>query len=178
MYVVDFLRSRRVRFETFLHQPTSSAARLAGSAHVPGRSVAKTVVFRTGEAFILAVLPATSRVNVDQLAAALRLDRASVRLATAAEIDQIFHDCEPGTIPPFGGLYGLRTAVDVSLVEAGTMVCRTNARHRGVRMAFCDYERMEEPIRAKFGEPISPRTVRRHRQVGQGDEARHDAGQR
>jgi Ala-tRNA(Pro) deacylase len=178
MYVVDFLRSRRVWFETFLHQPASSAARLAGSAHIPGRTVAKTVVFRTGEAFTLAVLPATSRVNLDQLADALRVDRAGVRLATTAEIDQIFHDCEPGTIPPFGRLYGLRTAVDLSLVEAGMMVCRTNARHQGLRMAFCDYEGMEEPIRAKFGEPISPRTVQPHRQVGQRHEARRDAGQR
>jgi Ala-tRNA(Pro) deacylase len=121
--------------------------------------VAKTVVVRTGEGFTLAVLPATSRVNLDRLAAALRVDRAGVRLATADEINRIFLDCEPGTIPPFGRLYGLRTAVDESLLEAETVVLRTNARHQGLRMAFRDYEGMEEPIRALFGEPISPRTV-------------------
>jgi Ala-tRNA(Pro) deacylase len=160
MYVVDFLRSRRIRFETFLHQPASSAARLAGSAHIPGRNVAKTVVVRTSEGFALAVLPATSRVNLERFAAALRVDRAGVRLATVDEISQIFLDCEPGAIPPFGRLYGLRTAVDESLLEAEIVVFRTNARHLGLRMAFRDYEGMEDPIRALFGEPISPRTVR------------------
>ena len=48
MYVVDYLRSRRVRFETFLHHPASSATRLAGRVHIPGRSVAKTVLVKAG----------------------------------------------------------------------------------------------------------------------------------
>ncbi len=167
MYVVDFLRGRRVWFETFLHHPASSAARLAGNAHIPGRSVAKTVLVNAGEGFILAVLPATSRVNLDRFATALGLDRAGVRLATVEEIGQIFHDCEPGTIPPFGRLYGLRTAVDTSLQDSGVLVFRTNARHQGLRMAFRDYERLEEPVQARFGEPITPGPVRQtDRRVG------------
>lgn len=156
MYVVEFLRSRRVWFETFLHVPASSATRLARNAHVPGRSVAKTVLVKAGDGFVLAVLPATARVNLDLLAPALRMDRASLRLATAEEIDQVFHDCEPGTIPPFGRLYGLSTAVDASLADAGVLVFRTNARHQGFRMAFRDYEALEEPVRAWFVEPIHP----------------------
>jgi Ala-tRNA(Pro) deacylase len=160
MYVVEFLRGRRVWFETFLHHPASSAARLAGNAHVPGRHVAKTVLVKTDENFTLAVLPSTSRINLDLLAAALRLDPALVRLATADEIDQIFQDCEPGAIPPFGRLYGLKTAVDASFFDAGMVVFRTNARHRGLRMAFRDYEGLEEPVRAQFGEPIAPHSNR------------------
>ena len=69
MYVVDFLRSRRVWFETFFHRPASSATRLAGCVHVSGRSVAKSVLVKAGEDFVLAVLPATSRVDLDGLGA-------------------------------------------------------------------------------------------------------------
>jgi Ala-tRNA(Pro) deacylase len=76
--------------------------------------VAKTVLLKAGKAYVLAVLPATSRVDLDRLGTALKLDPSEVRLATAEEIDRIFHDCEPGTIPPFGRLYGLRTIVDLS----------------------------------------------------------------
>ena len=122
---------------------------------MPGRCVAKTVVIRTGETFVLAVLPATSRVDLDRFASAVRMDRALVRLATAGEIDAIFHDCEPGTIPPFGRLYGLRTVVDASLQELGMAVFRTNARHQGLRMAFRDFEGLEEPMPAQFSEPIT-----------------------
>lgn len=164
MYVVDFLRDRRVWFETFLHHPATTAARLAGSAHIPGRNVAKTVVVRTGETFALAVVPATSRVNLERLAAALEIEPACVRLATPDEIEQIFHDCEPGTIPPFGRLYGLKTAVDATLHDAGMTVFRTNARHQGLRMAFRDYEGLEEPLWAQFADPINPQPIRRVRQ--------------
>lgn len=170
MYVVDFLRSRRVWFQTFLHHPASSAARLAGTAHIPGRNVAKTVMVKAGEAFALAVLPATSQVNLERFAAALRVDPAVVRLATPDEIDQTFHDCEPGTIPPFGQLYGLKTVVESALHDAGMIVLRTNARHQGLRMAFRDYEALEEPLCAQFADPIHTRPVRpvqqSHRHAG------------
>jgi Ala-tRNA(Pro) deacylase len=158
MYVVDYLRSRHVRFETVLHWPASSATRLAGRMHVPGRSVVKSVLIEARGAYLLAVLPSTSAVDLARLGHALGLDPSEVKLATAVEIEPIFHDCEPGTIPPFGRLYELRTVADVSLQGAEVLVFRTNTRHLGIRMEFMDYERLEEPLRADFARPISYRT--------------------
>jgi len=155
MYVVDFLRSRGVGFETFLHVPASSATKLARISHVAGRSVAKTVLVQTGMAPVLAVLPATLRIDLDRLAGALGLAPGSVRLATSEEIDEIFQDCEPGTIPAFGRLYGIRTVVEKSLSGDGVVVLPTNTRHLALKMSFHDYERLEEPLRAAFGSPIA-----------------------
>ena len=154
MYVVDYLRSRRVWFQTFLHCPASSATRLAGRVHVPGRSVAKSVLVKARGGYLLAVLPATSRVDLYRLGHALGLDPGEAALATANEIERIFYDCEPGTIPPFGRLYELRTVADVSLQGAGVLVFRTNTRHVGIRMQYRDYECVEEPFRADFARPI------------------------
>jgi Ala-tRNA(Pro) deacylase len=159
MYVVDYLRSQRVWFETFVHRPASSATRLARSVHVPGRSVAKTVLVKVRGAYVLTVLPATSRVDLDRLGDSLALDPGEVQLATGEEIERIFHDCEPGTIPPFGRLYQLRTVVDLSLIDAGVLVFRTNNRHLGIRMQFRDYESLEEPIRVDFAQPIRSDTM-------------------
>ena len=36
MYILDFLRSRGVWFETLLYRPASSSAKRAGNVHVPG----------------------------------------------------------------------------------------------------------------------------------------------
>src|SRR4051812_22228283 len=102
MYVVDFLRTRHVGFEAFFHSPASSASRLAGRIRTPGRSVAKPVLIKAGEEFVLAVLAATSRVDLDRLGAALRAAPGSLRLATPGEVSGIFNDCEPGAIPAFG----------------------------------------------------------------------------
>ena len=119
---------------------------------------------------MLAVLPATSRVDLDGLGAALRAVPGSLRLATPEEIGRIFANCEPGAIPAFGRLYGLRTAVDASLADAGVIVFGTNLRHLGLRMQFRDYERLEEPLRAEFGQPITfgpaPTSPQRRRRAG------------
>ena len=161
MYVVDYLRNQRVAFETFLHSPASSATRLASRLHVPGRNVAKSVLVKARGAFLLTILPATSEIEPDRLGRALGLNADEIRLATADEIERVFHDCEPGAIPPFGRLYGLPTVVDSSLQSAGVLVFRTNTRHLGIRMEFRDYLSLEEPILADFGRPVLAASKRR-----------------
>jgi Ala-tRNA(Pro) deacylase len=159
MYVVDFLHRRGIGFETLLHRPAFSATRRARNMGVTGRGVAKTVLVKAGEEFVLAVLPATSRIDLARLGATLAIDPAQLRLATDQEIQTIFRDCEPGTIPPFGRLYGLRTVVDVGLAGSGQVVFTGNTRHEGLRMRFRDYEGLEEPMRAGFAVQISPESA-------------------
>ena len=98
-------------------RPASSATKLASSVHVPGREVAKTVLVKAGERFVLAVLPATARIDLDRLGRALGINSSQLRLASSDEILQTIGDCEPGVIPPFGRLYGLETIMDDSLAE-------------------------------------------------------------
>ncbi len=159
MYLVDYLRSHRVWFKTLLHPPASSAAKLASSLHVPGRAVAKTVLVKVGVDYVLTVLPATSRINMDRLCDVIGLDPGAVRLATAEQVTRMFPNCEPGAIPPFGRLYGLMTIVDSSLAEQSEIVFVANTRHEGVRMRFADYQTVEAPHRASFADPITPRAA-------------------
>jgi Ala-tRNA(Pro) deacylase len=165
MFVRDFLLARSVRFEIMLHAPSHSAAHLAGSVHVPGRSVAKAVLVRAGDIFALAVLPATHRIDLGRLALALGVDE--VQVATEAEVEGIFADCEPGALPPFGRPYGLTTILDASLAAGPEIVFVANTRHECVRMRFKDYERIEEPVKARFAVAIATRRPReRSRRAG------------
>jgi Ala-tRNA(Pro) deacylase len=124
--------------------------------HEPGRGVAKTVLVRAGEKFVLAVLPATARIDFGRLAGVLGINSSQLRLASADEIVKTIGDCEPGVIPPFGQLYELETLMDESLADNVTVVFGANTRHQGMRMRFTDYEALEEPVRADFAEPIVP----------------------
>jgi Ala-tRNA(Pro) deacylase len=157
MYVLDFLRSRGVWFETLLHRPASSSAKLAGSVHVPGREVGKAVLVKAGHTFVLAVLPSTSWIDLARLSEVLGSPVSEVRLATPEELFEIFTDCEPGVVPPFGRLYGLTTLVDSGLTESAEIVLGANTRHEGLRMRFGDFQTLEEPLRASFTRPIAPR---------------------
>lgn len=158
MYIGEYLHSRKVPFELMLHQPAPSASRLAQTIHVPGRHVAKTVLVRADEKFVLTVLPATHRVDLDRLAAVL--GASEVRLATEDEVEQVFNNCERGALPPFGRLYGLKTLVDTSLARGSELVFEGNLRHEGLRMRYRDYEAIEAPIRARFTTATAPRRER------------------
>ena len=148
MMIRSYLQSRAVDFDFLLHRPTHSATHLAGSLHVPGRSVAKGVLVRAGDGYVLAVLPATHRVDLPRLAEVLHVDEA--RIATEAEVERVFADCEPGALPPFGRLYGLTTVLDLNLALGSDLTFIANQRHEGVRMRFADYEAIEAPIEAYF----------------------------
>ena len=161
MCIREFLQSRSVRFELLLHRPAHSAAHLAGSLHVPGRCVAKAVLVKAGDAFALAVLPATHRIDTGRLAGVLGVD--ALRIATESEVETVFADSEPGALPPFGRLYGLTTIVDSSLAGGAEVAFMGNTRHEGVRMRFRDYEAVESPIRARFASPIAIRKLRRRK---------------
>jgi Ala-tRNA(Pro) deacylase len=154
MYVRDFLKSHGVWFEPLLHQPASSSTKRAGNAHVPGRGVAKAVLIKAGDSFMLAVLPSTSWIDLEQLSAVVGKPADLVRLATQDELLGVFADCEPGVVPPFGRLYGLATLVDAGLADVPDIVLGANTRHEGLRMHFQDFQTLERPTRASFTRPI------------------------
>ena len=155
MTIRSYLQSRAVDFDFLLHRPTHSATHLAGSLHVPGRSVAKGVLIRAGDTYVLAVLPATHRVDTARLSEVLGV--GDIRIATEAEVAQVFADCEAGALPPFGRPYGLTTVLDTDLALGGEVTCMANMCHEGVRLRFADYEALEAPIEAHFAvESIVP----------------------
>jgi Ala-tRNA(Pro) deacylase len=157
MYTVDFLRSRRIWFESMLHSPASSSTKRAHSVHVPGRRVAKTVLLKAGDRFVVAILPSTSRIDLERLGGILGLSTAEVRLATSEELVGLFTDCEPGVVPPFGRLYEVETVFDSTLVEVDELVFGGNMRHEGLRMRSGDYIAIEAPVIGSFAAPIAPK---------------------
>ena len=127
MLLHDFLRSQSVWFQSLLHRPSSSSSRFAASLRVSGRRVAKGVLVRVDDGYVLAVLPATDRIDWNRLSEAFGGRR--VALASEIEVERLFSDCERGALPPFGRLYGIPTVIDTSFEEGSDLVCAGNMRH-------------------------------------------------
>ena len=159
MYIHDFLRSRGVWFEALLYQPASSSAKRARNAGVAGRRVAKAVLLRVREGYVLAVLPASSRIDLERFSQVVGSPGTDIRLANSDELLAMFPDCEPGVVPPFGKLYGLTTLVDSGLSDIGDVVVSANTRHEGLWMHFRDFAAIEQPEQASFCRPIAPGTT-------------------
>ena len=82
----------------------------ARAMHLPGKEVAKAVALEAGNRKLLAVLPASYRINFQKLSA---IAGAKVRLMDEDSFSELFPDCVRGVIPPFGELCGLPVYLDV-----------------------------------------------------------------
>ena len=104
-----YLTDQHVEYDLIEHPPTNSSIRTAVASGVPSSRVAKAVLLLDGNDFVLAVLPASSRLDMTELA---RYFDYRPRLATEPEIARLFNDCAPGALPPAGECYGIDVIID------------------------------------------------------------------
>jgi Ala-tRNA(Pro) deacylase len=150
MKVQDYLRESHVAFEVLEHEPTYDAQHMAHAVHVHGRDVAKTVLLRAdhGYRYVVAVLPATHRLDLEKVGALL--GGAKAELATEMEIGEHCPDCEFGALPPFGDKWGMKTIVDESLTKDEEIVFEGNTHQESIRMKYADFRRLAEPVVGSF----------------------------
>jgi len=133
--VSEYLHSHEVDFTVVAHRPTVTSMETAEAAHVPGDALAKGVVLEDGERYVLAVIPATHR--LDAVALEGLLDR-ELRMVGEHDFSVLFRDCRRGAVPAIGGAYGVTTVVDVALatrsdvyIEAGDHENLIHVNQRG-----------------------------------------------
>lgn len=107
------LEAQSIEYELVPHPHTESSMATAAAAHVPGDRLAKAVIVKQGDTYLVVIVPSDYHVHLGLLHRHLGEE---VGLATEEELVKLFPDCEEGAIPPIGGAYGLRTFVDSSLL--------------------------------------------------------------
>ncbi len=147
MRIAEYLTENRVPFERLLHPPAFTATKLAKYLRVSGRHVVKSILLMGPAGPILAVLPATRKIDLK------RLDEqfgGPVRLARSVEMETLFGDCEPGTLVPFGKLYGIPTLLDAFVPADAQIIFEAQFHAIAIRMACQDYLNVEQPMRLAF----------------------------
>ena len=114
MKLSDYLKANEVQFDLLQHSHSGSSMQTAKASDVPVERVAKAVVLEDGRHAVMAVLPASRRLELRELRARSSPD---LRLATETKLKYLFQDCEPGAVPPVGDAYGIETIWDDSLME-------------------------------------------------------------
>ncbi len=148
--LTHFLDQQHVPYVTIPHPRVFTAQEIAAAVHVPGQEMAKTVIVRGDERFYMAVLPATRRIDSGLLKKALGVQH--VRLATEAEFEGLFPECEVGAMPPFGNLYRVPVVVDESLRKDREIVFNAGSHTETVKMAFDEFIELVKPVFAEFAE--------------------------
>jgi Ala-tRNA(Pro) deacylase len=141
--IQEYLKKQGVEFETRQHRPAYTAQEVAAEEHVSGDMLAKAVVVHTESGFAMCVLPASYKLDMVKVTAALR--SRQVRLADETELARLFPDAEVGAEPPLGKLYDMPTFVDKRLAEDNEIVFQAGTHREAIRIKYSDYARLAEP---------------------------------
>jgi Ala-tRNA(Pro) deacylase len=138
------------------HPEAFRALAIAQTLHTPEKKMAKVVIVKVQERFVMTVLPASWNVDLRRLRIVFTTHQ--VRLATEDELTVLFPDCELGAMPPFGNLYGLPVYVDQSLMEDEEIVFQTGTHSEAIRIRYWDFASFAFPVMEEFHR--SPSEVR------------------
>lgn len=138
-----FLDERESHYTTLHHERTETAAQTAEAVQAARDQFAKTVMLRVDGVMAMLVMPATYHADLHRLR--LALGGAEVELAREDEFRDVFSDCEPGAMPPFGNLYGVPVYLDSRLCEREAIVFNAGTHTDAVRMPYAEFEALVKP---------------------------------
>lgn len=115
MTLKQFLDQHGVSYDTMRHNRTGCSSLTAQASHVSGDCIAKGIILRREDGYIMAIVPASRHVDLPQVQGCLA---QPVGLASEEELSTLFADCDVGAVPALAKAYGLDAMVDESLDNA------------------------------------------------------------
>ena len=143
-----YFDQHRIPYRHTTHALAFTAREVARAEHMPERKLAKTIVFLADDQYGLAVLPADSLVDMQELR--IVLDMPRLRLATERELADLFPDCELGAMPPVGNLFGMQVYIDYSLSHEDEIAFNAGTHRDVIHMKYPDYQSLVEPHKVAF----------------------------
>jgi len=140
--LTTFLDDRGVSYEVVAHDPTFTAHDEAEAARVDLPAMAKTIVLRDEDRYVLAAIPGSRTLDMERCRAALGAS-APTRLASEDEIAQAFGQFEVGAVPPLGA--DVPEVVDIRLLYRDRIGCAAGDHQHSVLIDPRELVRLTEP---------------------------------
>lgn len=131
-----------VLYELLPHVHTESAAAEAEALELATGDVAKTLIVKTPDGYVRAVLPATERLDLRKLRELLDAGKHEVHLASEEDLGRDFLEFELGAVPPVGGGSRDPVVVDRRLAARESIVLEAGSHEQSIRIATDDLVRL------------------------------------
>ena len=89
----EYLTQTRVPYDVVSHPYTSNSMQTAEVAHIPGDQLAKSIVLEDEKGYLMVVVPATHRIDLNRLQQQFN---RHFEFATEEEVADLFDDCDLG----------------------------------------------------------------------------------
>lgn len=150
--VKSYLDNKHIGYQILQHSLAYTAMETAGAQHIPGKQLIKSVIVKADGKYLMCVLSSNYLINFEKLKKITKSKEAY--LATEAEIENLFPDCEIGAGPPFGELFGLEVLVDRVVSENEEIVFNAGTHTDTVKIKYQDFARLTKSKEVNFGEHI------------------------
>lgn len=138
--VKQYLDAKHVVYDVIELQHFNSPLEAAEKAGIPPRSLYYPVVLRDPFGLLMAILPASHKLDFKRLSASLH---RTVEPAFQTQLSSLFADCQPGLIPPLGEPYGIRTIIDAGLSTPEEVFVVAGDHNRLIKLRRRDFMLMQ-----------------------------------
>jgi Ala-tRNA(Pro) deacylase len=145
------LLEKGARYRVVTHHGAVTAQEQARESRTSGWKVAKVLIVKERDGYVMAVVPAACVLDLNRLKGLI--GHGEARLAEMEEIRSVISDCVPGAIPPFGEMFGLRTLVDRSLLNTGEITMPAGDPATAIRMRSTEFRRIADFRVGDFAAP-------------------------
>jgi Ala-tRNA(Pro) deacylase len=128
-------------YELLPHARTESALAEAGALGLEPDDVAKTLVVKTAEGYLRAVVPASCRLDERKVREVTGGNKKDVHLAAEDDLRRDYPDFELGAVPPVGGARRDEVIVDSRVAARESVVLEAGSHEQSVRIAAADLVR-------------------------------------
>lgn len=153
--IKSFLEKEKIGFQILEHDVAYTAMETAGSQHVPGRQFIKSVILFADDKFVMCVLPAIHKVDIEKFKKNTNAKEA--RLATEKEVSKLFPDYEVGAEPPFSLTNKIEIYLDKILEENDEVAFNAGTHTDIIKIKFKDYLKLSKAKVVDFGVHIQPK---------------------
>ncbi len=150
----EYIELQGIQYDLVRHPRRFTSMETAAAAHVTGDKLAKSVVMeaKAKDEYVMAVIPSTHHLHLETLRARFG---HPFDLVTETDIRRLFKDCQLGSIPALGQAYGMKVAVDETLLDLDEIYFESGDHTQLVHMSGQDFRALMTQARhGHFGQHV------------------------
>jgi Ala-tRNA(Pro) deacylase len=145
--ILEFLNHNQIEYEVREHEPVYTSVQMAKFLETDEDHIAKSMILKNNNEYLLAVLPGKLKINFSRLGAIL--GAKSICLASASEAENIAK-CAVGSVHPFGNLLNLRTYFDQKLLNTEYVFFNPGSHTKSIKIRTTDLLTLVKPSVIEF----------------------------
>ncbi|MFZ5364220.1 MAG: aminoacyl-tRNA deacylase [Patescibacteria group bacterium] len=146
--LLNYLDKAKIGYKIIRHKTVYTAYDTSQTLRAKIGEIAKTLVIKADKNYLLAVLPASHKLDLGKLKKIAKAKK--VEIAKEGMMKKIFK-IKPGAITPFGQIYKVPVYVDKSLLRAKKIIAGAGTFEESVVMTVKNFLKATEGVTGIFG---------------------------